>query len=79
MPVLRDRKGTPPKNFCGKDFAELSGELSGEICLKPLVLLDSALELFRTFLGAVRVIFWLWGSFLALEVLPIFYMFHRLN
>ena len=30
---LRDRKGTP-KNFCDKDFAELSGELSGAICLK---------------------------------------------
>ena len=33
---LRDRKGTP-KNFCDKDFAELSGELSGVICLKPLI------------------------------------------
>ena len=35
---LRDRKGTP-KNFCDKDFAELSGELSSAICLKTLVLM----------------------------------------
>ena len=34
----RDRKGTP-KNFCDKDFAELSGELSGVICLKTLALM----------------------------------------
>ena len=32
---VRDRKGTP-KNFCDKDFAQLSGELSGAICLKTL-------------------------------------------
>ena len=56
------RKGTP-KNLCGKDFAELSGELSGAICLKTLVLLGSALELFRKFFGAVRAIFWLWVLF----------------
>ena len=55
---FRDRKGTP-KNFCDKDFAELSGELSGAICLKALHLLGSALELFRKFFGAVRPIFWL--------------------
>ena len=30
-----------------KDFAELSGELSGAICLKTPVLLGRALELFR--------------------------------
>ena len=30
---IRDRKGTP-KNFCDKDFAELSGELSGAIASK---------------------------------------------
>ena len=59
---VKDRKGTP-KNFCDKDFAELSGEPSGAICLKTLVLLGSALELLRTFFGAVRAIFWLWGSF----------------
>ena len=35
---IRDRKGTP-KNLGDKDFAELSGELSGAICLKALVLL----------------------------------------
>ena len=38
--LIGDRKGTP-KNFCDKDFAELSGELSGAICLKTLVLLGS--------------------------------------
>ena len=37
---FRDRKGTP-KNFCDKDFAELSGELSGAICLKTLVLMGN--------------------------------------
>ena len=35
---IKDREGTP-KNFCDKDFAEISGELSGAICLKTLVLL----------------------------------------
>ena len=60
-------KGTP-KNFCDKDFAELSGELSGAICLKTLVLMEvtgNPLKLFRKIFGAVRPIFWLWGSFLA--------------
>ena len=33
-----DRKGTT-KKLCDKDFAERSGELSGAICLKTLVLL----------------------------------------
>ena len=64
---IRGRKGAP-KNFCGKDFAELSGELSGTICLTTLVLMGngrSPLELFRKFFGAVRAIFWLWGSSLA--------------
>ena len=51
------QKGTP-KNLCDKDFAELSGELSGAICHKSLVLLGSALKLFRKFFGAVRAIFW---------------------
>ena len=41
--TLRDRKGTP-KNLCNKDFAELSGEFSGVICIKTLVLLGSALK-----------------------------------
>ena len=48
-----NRKGTP-KNFCGKDFAGLSGELSGAIYLKPLFYWvmatgSSPLELFRKF------------------------------
>ena len=59
---IRDRKGSP-KNFCDKDLAELSGELSGAICLKTLVLLGNALELFRKFFGALLAILWLWGSF----------------
>ena len=63
---VRDRKGTP-KNFSDKDLAELSAEFSGAICLKTLVLLGSALELFRKLFGAVRAILWLWGSVLALE------------
>ena len=60
---IRDRKGTP-KNLCDKDFAEVSGELSGAICPKTLVLLGSALKLFRKFFGLfVRffgfgVLFW---------------------
>ena len=66
LEFLRTRKGTP-KNFCDKDLIELSGELSGAICLKTLLLLGSALELFRKFFGAVRAIFWRWGSFLAPE------------
>ena len=64
-PNIRDRKGTP-KNFCDKDFAELSGELSGAICLKTFVLMGSdqyPLELFRKFFGTVRAILWLWGFF----------------
>ena len=67
---LRDREGTP-KNFYDKDFAKLSGKLSGAICLKTFVLLGSALELFGKFFGAVRAIFWLWGSFLAPDFLPL--------
>ena len=66
MKFFRDGQGTP-KNLCDKDFAGLSGEFSGAICLKTLVLLGSALDLFRKFLGAVRAIVWLWGSFWALE------------
>ena len=53
---IRDRKGTP-KNLYDKDFAELSGKLSGPIGLKPLDLLGSALELFRKVFGTVRAIF----------------------
>ena len=63
---FRDRKGTP-KILCDKDFAELSGELSGAICFKYPVLLGSALELFRQLFGTVRAIFWLWGSVLVPE------------
>ena len=35
-----DGKGTT-KKLCDKDFAERSGELSGAICLKTLVLLGN--------------------------------------
>ena len=65
----REREGTP-KNFCDKDLAERWGELSAAICLKTLVLLGSALELFRKFFVTVRAIFWVWGSFLAPEIDP---------
>ena len=54
-----------PKELLRQRFAELSGELSGAICLKALVLLGSDLELFRKFFRAVRATFWLWVSFLA--------------
>ena len=62
---IRDREGTP-KNLCNKDFAELLFKLSGAICLKTLVLLGSALGLFRKFFGAVRAIFGFGVLFLAL-------------
>ena len=65
-----DRKGTT-KKLCDKDFAERSGELSGAIHLKTLVLLGNERypppELFTKFFGAVRPIFWLCESFLAPE------------
>ena len=35
--VIGDRKGAT-KKLCDKDFAERSGELSGAICLKTLLL-----------------------------------------
>ena len=63
---IRDKEGTP-KNFCHKDFAELSGELSGAICLKTLVLLGSALELFRKLFGAGRAMFGFGVRFLLLK------------
>ena len=63
--------------MCDKDFAKRSGELSGAICLKTLVLLGNRLgnplEVFqraRKFFGAVRAIFWLCESFLASELIP---------
>ena len=39
---LGHRKGTT-KKLCDKDFAERSGELSGAICLRTLVLLGNDL------------------------------------
>ena len=66
-----DREGTP-KNLCDKDFVELSGELSGAICLKtfcywvvPSNCSEKSLVLFAR-------VFWLWGSFLALNRGPSF-------
>ena len=44
--------------------------ISGEFCLKTLVSLGSALELFRKIFGTVRAFLWLWGSFLALAFGP---------
>ena len=57
-------ENVPQRTFCDKDFAELSGELSGAICLKTLVLLGSALELSRNVFGAVRAICLALGFFL---------------
>ena len=80
LPDFSDRKGTP-KSLCNKDFAELSGELSGAICLKTLALSGSALELFTEFFaeanrtrkftrkfGKVFVSQVLWGTFSVTEV-----------
>ena len=53
-----------PKEVMRQRFCRTFGELSGAVCLKILVLVGSALELFRRFFATVRVIFWLWGSFL---------------
>ena len=60
------RWGKQHVSLCDKDFAELSGELSGAICLKYLVLLVNDLNLFRQFFRAVHmfllalwVLFWL--------------------
>ena len=38
--IFGDRKGTT-KKLCDKDLAERSSEVSGAICLKPLVLLGN--------------------------------------
>ena len=66
MPPIRDRKGTL-KTLCDKDFAEFSGEFSGAICLKMLVLLGSALKLFRIILWYCSCDFLALGFFLSLE------------
>ena len=58
-----------PKERVQQRFAELSGELSGGICVKTLVLSGSVLELFREVVSAVRAIFWRWGSFGLLNVI----------
>ena len=50
------------KNLHDNEFAELSGEFSGVICLKTRVLLSAALKLFLSFSGIVRVNFWLRDS-----------------
>ena len=74
MSNLGGQKGTT-KKLCDKDFAELSGELSGAICLQALVLLGNdgnPLELSRKIAGAVRAIFWFCGSFLAPELYACF-------
>ena len=60
---LGDRKGTP-KYFCDKEFAELSGELSGAICLKPLFYWVVPSNLFRKFFGTVPCDFLGLGFFL---------------
>ena len=59
---LRDRKGTP-KNFCAKDFAELSGELSDAIRLKTLVLLGNDRKPRRI---VQKILWYCSGDFLAL-------------
>ena len=61
-----------PQRTLAIKIAELSGELSGLICLK----LGSALELFRKFFGTVHAILWLWGSFLVRDFCFLLIMFH---
>ena len=62
-PFIGERKSTT-KKLCDKDFAKCSGELSGAICLQPLVLLgigpvtssnrsENSLVLFVRFVGFV--------------------------
>ena len=53
---FRDRKRYH-KELVRQKFAKLSGELPGAVCLKTLVLLGSALELFRFSFAAVHAIF----------------------
>ena len=80
---FRHRKGTP-KNLCNKEFlAELSGELSGAICLKTLVLLasasnrsDNSLVLFVRFFG-FGVLFWSLRVSKREEVFPALSNTHR--
>ena len=57
MIYIQEQKKVPQRACVTKDCAELSGELSGAICLKTKALLGSALELFRKFFGAIRAIF----------------------
>ena len=50
----------PQRTFAPKILPNFR-ELSGAICLKTLVLLGRALELFRKFFGTVPALFWLLG------------------
>ena len=52
-------------NFRDEEFAELSGEFSGLICLNTLVLLSISFRWFKTLIGSVRVCHCLCESFLA--------------
>ena len=51
-----DKKDTA-KKLCDKYFAERSGELSGAVCLKTLVLPGNDRQPPRNLFGAVRAIF----------------------
>ena len=62
-----------------KKIAELSGEFSGAICLKTLVLLGRALDFFRKMFGTVRAIFWLWVFFWLLNGTIYFIVFFASN
>ena len=61
--LVRDEKGTT-KNLCDNKFAKLSGEISGAICLKTHVLLNTEYcsKTVRKMFGSVRVNLWLCGS-----------------
>ena len=65
--ILRfgDRKGTTKKNCVTKTLPNVRVNFLVRFASKPLfywVITGNPLELFRKFFGAVRAIFWLWGS-----------------
>ena len=62
----------PPRTFATKILPNFWVNFQARFASKPLVVLGSALVLFRTFFGAVRAILWRWGSFLSLELGPWF-------
>ena len=63
--VISGTEKVPLRTFATKISPNFRVNFLVRFASKPPFLWVSALELFRKFLGAVRAIFWLWGSFLA--------------